>query len=161
MPVTSELRRVGRIGAAALALIACAAGARGQDAPVLATEGFRVLVRADCPVESVARGALERVFLKQAAHWPDGSPARPVDQSATSVVRSRFSETVLRREQAAVQAYWQQEIFAGRGTPPRVKGSDAAVIEWLLGEPAGVGYVSAGAPLPEGLRELRIVDSDG
>jgi ABC-type phosphate transport system substrate-binding protein len=137
-----------------------AARAAPQPAAELATEGFRVVVNAASPVGSVDRATLERIFLKQSTRWPNGTAAQPVDQSATSAVRARFSQAVLERELAAVQAYWQQEIFAGRNSPPRVKGSDAAVIEWLLSEPEGVGYVTAAAELPEGVRQISILDSE-
>jgi hypothetical protein len=62
-----------------------------------------------------------------------------------------------KRTASAIDAYWQQQIFSGRGVPPPVLPNDDAVVEYVRKTPGAVGYVSLSTPA-EGLRVIRIDD---
>jgi hypothetical protein len=51
-------------------------------------------------------------------------------------------------------AYWQQQIFSGRGVPPLELSTETAVVEYVRAHPGAVGYVSAGADI----RGLKVVE---
>ena len=70
---------------------------------------------------------------------------RPVDQSADSAVRRRFSEEVLQRSVTAVRSYWQQVIFSGRDVPPPELAGDGTVLEFVRNHTGAVGYISGSA----------------
>lgn len=133
-----------------LTLCLAGAGLHAQSA------AFRVVVHSSNPASSLARADVARLFLKKASAWPDGRGALPVDLGENAPARRAFSKVVLERDVSAVRAYWQQQIFSGRGVPPVEKGSDADVLAYVRANPGAVGYVSAGAELGASIKELRV-----
>jgi ABC-type phosphate transport system substrate-binding protein len=133
----------------AFGLALAAAAARGED------PGFRVVVNAANAVTSMTKEEAARYFLRKKAAWPDGSGVQPVDL-APGPTRRVFTSVVLKKDVFAVKSYWETQIFSGRGVPPPEKPSDAAVIAFVEANPGAIGYVSAAAPLGEGVREVKV-----
>jgi ABC-type phosphate transport system substrate-binding protein len=106
---------------------------------------FKVVVSPENEVASLARRDVARMFLKRTTNWPDGSAIVPVDQSSRSAVRVLFTGEVLKVEglekMSAVENYWQQQIFSGRGSPPPIKASDEEVVAFVAANPGAIGYV--------------------
>jgi ABC-type phosphate transport system substrate-binding protein len=123
--------------------------------------GFRVIVDEASPVAGLKRGELARIFLKKQTRFKDGSELSPVDQSARSPVRAAFSRDVLAAEGlekiSAVENYWRQQIYSGRGAPPAVKNGDEDVRLFVAATPGGIGYVSEKAALT-GVKAVKIED---
>lgn len=134
--------------AVAIALLAATVPASSTGA-----EDFKIITSAKSAPASIKRQDLARLFLKKSSRWPDGQPVVPVDQSSRTTVRLAFTRDVLKLEGlsqiSAVEGYWQQLIFSGRGTPPAVKASDAEVVAFVAGTPGAVGYVSGAADTGE------------
>jgi ABC-type phosphate transport system substrate-binding protein len=143
-------RRRGR-SARLLRSLICVWVAIGLQGAVASAEpeapGFLVVVHPSNPLGSVEREFLVRAFLKATTRWPGDETIRPVDQTASSRARKRFSERILRRSIAAIKNYWHQRIFAGRSLPPPELDSDDAVLEYVLTHRGAVGYVSSAAEL--------------
>lgn len=137
-----------------IALVAVAAAA--LMAPGARADGFKIIVHPDNPVESLSREDLSAIFLKTRLELEDGRKLVPVDQSASSDVRGTFTRMIHRRAMDAVMAYWQQQIFAGRGVPPPVKDGDAAVLEFVRSNPDAIGYIDTLAPA-DGVSIVRVV----
>jgi ABC-type phosphate transport system substrate-binding protein len=93
----------------------------------------------------VSREFVADAFLKNVTRWSDDVAIHPADQRVDSVVRKRFSESILKRSVAAVKTYWQQRIFSGRGVPPPEFDADEAVVSYVESHPGAIGYVSASA----------------
>jgi ABC-type phosphate transport system substrate-binding protein len=140
--------RVLRIVVALLAL----AGARAAQAQT----GYRVIVNATNPTESLTRTELSRLFLKKVTAWKSGRPVVVVDQVEHAPPRAPFTRDVHEREIASVKSYWQQMVFAGRAVPPTEKMSDAEVLAFVGANPNAIGYVSASVPLGDGVKVLAI-----
>jgi ABC-type phosphate transport system substrate-binding protein len=123
--------------------------------------GFRVIVASNSPVTSVKRDELARIFLKKLTRLKDGHELSPVDQSARSAVRAAFSEKVLSKEGldkiSAVENYWRQQIYSGRGAPPSVKTSDDEVRKFVAATPGAIGYVGENADLT-GVKAVTVQD---
>lgn len=136
------------LGLALLALTALAAPAAAQQ--------FKVVVNEGAGVSSVSANQLSDIFQKKARSLPDGTAAVPVDQPAGSPVREAFSQAVHGRGASAIEAWWQQQIFAGKDVPPVTMDSDAAVLAHVASTPGAIGYVSAGASLPSGVKEVPV-----
>lgn len=145
------LRRRSVLGAFVLGLGMTAAGA-----PQPAGTGYVIVVRADNPVASLHRAELSRLFLKRDNSWPGGLAAAPVDLAESVEARQLFSREVHQKPVAAIKAYWQQQIFSGRGTPPPERATEAKVLEYVRTNPGGLGYVSGDTPLGPGLKVLRV-----
>ena len=119
-------------------------------------QAYRVIVNASNGASSLSAEDLQRVYLKKMTTWKDGSPVAVVDQGPKSPVRAEFSTSVLGRDVPSMKNYWQQSLFAGRGVPPIEQPGDAQVAAFVASNPNAIGYVSASAPLPDGVRVIEI-----
>ena len=136
---------------AAVLLLALAALRPAQATPT----GFRVIVNPANPVGALSGNELSRLFLKKTVSWPTGAPVAAVDQERTSDVRRSFSQKVHARDADAIVAHWQTMVFSGRDTPPPVRSTDAAVVEFVRANPGAIGYVSDAADL-SGVKVLAV-----
>lgn len=124
-----------------------------------ATTGFVLIANAGNPATTISKLDVTRIFMKKARAWPGaGLSADPVDQRDASPARKEFLAAVIGRDAGAMNAYWQSQLFVGRTAPPPVKASDADVIAFVAAAKGAIGYVSAGATLPETVKAIRIVD---
>ena len=118
--------------------------------------GFLVIVNAANPVSSLPQREVSDLFMKRTAKWPNGERVRPVDLPVGNPVRDAFSRAIHGRRSADIDAHWQSLIFAGRDVPPSVKASETEVLEYVQRQAGGIGYVSAGIPLGEGVKPLEV-----
>ena len=132
---------------AALAAVALPGRIKAQE--------FQVVVNESVPIAVISKSDLSKVFRKKARQI-GGVEARPVDLDAGSSVREAFSQGVHGRSAAAIESYWQQQIFAGQEVPPVKKASDAEVLAYVRGTPGAVGYVAAGVSLGAGVKAVRV-----
>ncbi len=123
--------------------------------------GFVVAVHADNPASSISREDLARIFLKKKGQWDEGGEAHPVDRNADSAVREAFSRTILEREVAEIEGYWQRVSFAGRDAPPPELAADREVLDFVRRDPGAVGYVASWTALDAGVRALEVTDERG
>jgi ABC-type phosphate transport system substrate-binding protein len=137
-------------------LLICCAWTFAQPSPAQESGGFVVIVNAANAVDEIDRDRAGKFFLKQLKRWDDGVAAAPVDQGPQSEVRDAFTREVHRSKITAIKSFWQRKIFSGRAVPPPELDSDASVIAFVRGEPGGIGYVSPGAELGEGVKELKL-----
>ena len=115
-------------------------------APVtMQAQDVKVIVNSANSVGELPAADVTNIFLKKTARFPGGTAAVPVDQAKGSAVRGAFSKSVLGRPAGAVEAYWQQQIFAGGELPPSTKASDDDVVAFVKATPGAIGYVSSGA----------------
>lgn len=138
------------IAALSLALVPVATLAPGE------TRGYIVVVNESNPKTSIVTADLARVFMKTVKRWDNGRAVEPIDQPLESQVRAAFSRAVLGKTVGQVQDYWLRETFSGREIPPPVRGSDAAVLEYVRANAGAIGYVSAGTSLPSGVKALTV-----
>jgi ABC-type phosphate transport system substrate-binding protein len=104
---------------------------------------------------SLRREELSRIFLRKQTLWPEGGEVEPVDQLPDHGIREHFTKFVHQRQLKSILYFWQQQIFSGRGYPPPMLESDAAVVEYVARAPGAVGYVSRGTRL-SGVKVLRV-----
>jgi ABC-type phosphate transport system substrate-binding protein len=121
-------------------------------------QDFSVIVNSDVPGTSIAPDQLAKAFERRAEWWSNRLPVDPVDLPEDSPVRVRFTQDILGKTVAQVKAYWQAQIFTGRGVPPLELPSDDAVVDYVRSHPGAVGYVSRGARLPGGVRRMTVTD---
>ena len=137
---------------AALLLTLLAGSALAQEAV------YKVIVNAANPVAALKREQVATLFLNRKAAWAHGASGEPVDQSMTSKVREAFSLEVLGQPLLAVQNYWRKRLIDQREAPPMVKASDDEVVAHVAKSAGGIGYVSATATLPAGVKVVKILD---
>lgn len=113
--------------------------------PAADTPAFKIIVHPDNPVRSVDASFLRNAFLKKTTEWSSGKVIRPLDLGGHAGVRDRFVRTVLKKTPSQLRNYWNQRIFSGKGVPPPVVDSTAAVIAFVLANAGAVGYLPADA----------------
>jgi hypothetical protein len=129
-----------KAGTLLLSLILSVAAASAAD--------FKVIVNSSNGAAKISKTDLNAMFLKKMAKWSDGTPVAPVNQSKKSTVREAFTASVHGKSVAAVDSYWQQQIFSGRDIPPPEKSADAEVLAFVKANGGAVGYVTNAAPTP-------------
>ncbi len=106
---------------------------------------FKIIVNPDNQITTISAKDASDYFLKKETKWANGKTVVPVDLSAKSSVREDFSTTIHGKSVAAIKSYWQQFVFAGKGTPPIEKATDAEVVDFVKKNPGAIGYISASA----------------
>jgi ABC-type phosphate transport system substrate-binding protein len=120
------------------------------------TGQFVVIVNASRSV-TLTRQQVADIFFKRALRWSDGTPVTPFDLSVADPTRQQFSKVMLGQSTASVVYHWQRQMFNARaGSPPLVKSPDD-VLALVQSTPGGIGYVSEGTTLPEGVKAVTLV----
>ena len=121
-----------------------------------ADAGFVLIANSANPVSELSSDAVARFYLKKARRWPNGGGVTPVDQSATSLVRTAFTREVLGRTIGEMRDYWLKQTLSGADVPPVSRGADADVIEFVAQDAGAIAYVSAATRLPAEVKALRV-----
>jgi ABC-type phosphate transport system substrate-binding protein len=119
-------------------------------------QGYVVVVNAANPATELSKDLVEKIFLKTAQKFDNGTAAVPVNNDPASKVRAAFTKAVLKRSVSAMDSYWQQQIFAGKDVPPQEKNSDAAVLDFVRATPGAIGYVAPGTALGAGVKAVTL-----
>lgn len=110
------------------------------DAQVTGAEVVAV-VSAENPVSSLGRVELVNIFLGKSGHFPDGTPATPIDLPEGAPDRQAFYAEFANKSVAQIKAHWSKMIFTGRGRPPRMVQDGEALRQWLAKDPNAIGYL--------------------
>lgn len=138
-----------------LAFVCCAIAAL-LCAPVGAqAQGFVVIVNANNPVSTLSKDEVSRLFLKKQAKWNGGVEAMPVDLDQDAV-KDALCKGIHGRPAAAIKAFWQQQLFAGKDVPPPAMMYERDVIGFVKSNEAAIGYVPAGTDLPAGVKAITV-----
>ena len=132
------------------AMIAAVAGAE---------ERYQLIAHTSVPLTSISSKDVALLFLKKVTtyqKWGSAQNVVPFDLAHDSDTREAFTKAVHGKAVTAIKAYWQQQIFSGRGTPPSELASDADVIASVARTAGGIGYVSADAKIPGGVKFIRV-----
>lgn len=117
---------------------------------------FRIIVNASNPIGEMSGKQLGKIFLKKQEEWPNGFAITVVDQRPDEPVRQAFSRVILKKDPAAVEAYWSKLIFSGMGIPPIKLASSAEVVTFVGRNVGSIGYVSTGTSLTGDVKELEV-----
>lgn len=141
----------------ALSFIVLSLALVGSNSAVPADDSFVVIVHSETNGDQLPKVILSAIFLRKAPRWEDGLDVRPVDQSMSSPLRAAFTTAVLDMPVNGLQRFWSDEIEKGVQPPP-VKSTDEEIIAYVASTPGAIGYVTAGAALPEAVKTMRVVD---
>jgi ABC-type phosphate transport system substrate-binding protein len=83
------------------------------------------------------------IYTGRIKGWPDGSPVFPLDQGESSAARAEFYATVVGRSQTNMQALWAQNIFSGKGLPPKIVSQGAEMKRLVATNRNAIGYILA------------------
>jgi ABC-type phosphate transport system substrate-binding protein len=106
------------------------------------TDHVVVIVHKD-NFNSVDLSYVVKIYSGTLRAWPDGTPAFALDQPEDSETRAAFSTQVLNRSVANMRAVWSQNIFTGKGLPPRVVSPDSEMKRLVASNRNAIGYIRA------------------
>ena len=110
--------------------------------PIAQADEVVVIVNKD-NVNVVDRAFVQRVYTGAIRGWPDGAPTVPLAQPDDSDANELFCTAVLGKSPATVRAIWSQNIFTGKGLPPKVAATDADMKRVVAGNKNALGYIHA------------------
>lgn len=119
----------------ALALLDPLNAAAADDAVV-------VIIHKDNP-HAIDRNYLVAIYTGRLKGWPDGSPVFPLDQSDGTSAREAFYLHFIGRTAANMQAVWAQNIFSGKGLPPKIASPDSEMKRIVSTNRNAIGYIRA------------------
>ena len=124
------------------------------------TGSFKIIVHASNPNSKLTKEDVSKLFLKKVKRWKESDEAvLPVDLVEDSPVREKFSKEIHGRKISSIKAYWQKQIFSGRGVPPEEKKSDEEVLEYVSENAGAIGYISESVEIEEDtVKVLEIVE---
>jgi len=114
-------------------------------AAAAAPDSYKIIVNPDNPVIAVDRQFLRDAFLRKTSDWDGGETIRPIDLAIRFPVRDRFAQDVLKKTPSQLKAYWNQQIFSGKGVPPPEADSTSAVVAYVLANRGAVAYLPGDA----------------
>lgn len=104
---------------------------------------FKVIVNDTNPDTVLTRETLSKMFLKKVKRWEKmDEKILPVDLLEDSLIREDFTEKILGKKISSVKAFWQKQIFSGRGVPPPEKKNETDVLEYVHENKGAIGYIS-------------------
>jgi ABC-type phosphate transport system substrate-binding protein len=103
------------------------------------------VVSAKSAISALTANQVADIFLGKTAHFPDGTPAVPIDLSEDSSERDKFYTQFTGKSAAQVKAHWSKIIFTGRGQPPRQASSSAEARKIVAENPNAIGYIDNSA----------------
>ena len=92
---------------------------------------------------AVDKSLVVKIYTGEAKNWPDGGPVFALDQAEDNPVRADFNSSVLGKSSGNMKALWAQNIFAGKGLPPKVVDPDAEVKKVVSTNKNAIGYIKA------------------
>jgi ABC-type phosphate transport system substrate-binding protein len=104
-----------------------------------------VIVSARSQVNALRPDQVAAIFLGQAARFPDGVEAVPLDLPLGSPLRDEFYLRVAGKSPALLKAHWSKMVFTGRGQPPGEAGDSASVRRRVAENPELIGYIERSA----------------
>lgn len=111
---------------------------------------IRLVAHPDLGITRVDPQLVRRVYLGQPARVGDTAlvPALLRDDAVQEALTRRY----LQRTASQFMTYWRQQVFAGKGLPPRSFETEAMVLEFVRTTPGAIAFLRAG-----GVREGVIV----
>jgi len=106
--------------------------------------GFTIVINSSVTVTQLNFKTLQSIFLGEKAQWGNGDKIIPVTLEEGSV-HDLFLKDVLHKTAIQYSNFWNQQLFTGKGIPPRSFLDVADVVDFVSRTRGAIGYVPAGA----------------
>jgi TonB family protein len=117
----------------------------------------KVIANASLKADVISAPELRRIFLQESSSLDNGTRLAPVLEK-DGPVHKAFSQEYLGRTQEDLQTYYRALVFTGRGSMPKVLGSDAEVVAYVAATRGAIGYVSNDSDAAvDGVKTLLVV----
>ena len=103
--------------------------------------GVKVIANSNVNVTQVSRSDLKDIFLQTKTSLAGGGHVEPV-LLKSGAAHELFVARHIGKTVATLINYYRSLVFSGKGTMPRMLGSDAEVVEYVAKTKGAIGYVS-------------------
>jgi ABC-type phosphate transport system substrate-binding protein len=116
-----------------------------------------IIVNKGVAVESMEKEALRDLFLGNISVWPDDKKINFAILGSSETHQS-FVQTYTRKTESQFQAWWKRKLFTGTGKFPPKFSTDQEMIDYVAKTEGGLGYVSSGAAIGDGVKILTVTE---
>jgi hypothetical protein len=146
-----------RLRSEALALVACALAFAVGPSGASETGSFAVIVAGDVPLTDISFDELRRVFVLKRVFWKPGKQIRVVLPGTGLPARAFLLERVCQKTEGELRRLVLESTYRGEtDQPPKVASSEEDALRLVSSLPSAVALVTAEAPLPPGVKTLRV-----
>lgn len=121
--------------------------------PRVANAELVVVVGAQSPAQTLTRREVVDLYMGRSRRFADGTPAHAVDFPAGFPLRQQFYVALTGKNEAQIDAYWAQLVFAGRMRPLTRVATTDELANKLRQEPQWVAFMDR-ENLDRGLRVI-------
>ena len=114
-----------------------------------------IIVNTENSVEKATTSEIANFYLGKMTQWKGGLKAVPVDQKKDTAAGKAFLAKIVKMSESDFKNLWVEKMLSGGAEPPKVLGSDEAVLKFVLANKGALGYIDA-ANLKEGVKILEI-----
>jgi ABC-type phosphate transport system substrate-binding protein len=124
--------------------------------PLLAQNGYIIIVNKSVKDESFNRADIESIFLGKKTHWSNGIKTVPVAMKEGKI-HELFINEVIRKSISAYMNYWRKMIFTGKGVMPVSFETDTEILQYVNNTPGAIGYLSETVKI-DGYEDVAVVE---
>lgn len=106
--------------------------------------------------DALSADDIKAIYLGKKTQLVDGQAAKPAYPDTIDAVGTAFFTDVVKKSHKKFKKYWVKRVFAGNGVPPKSLSNDGDVIKYVTNNPGGIGFVSEGTSLPNGVKTIPI-----
>jgi len=114
----------------------------------------KIIANLSVKADSISVDELKNVYLQDTSSLKDGSHVEPVLEKG-GATHEAFVKDYVGRTDSALQTYYRSLVFTGKGSMPKVLGSDAEMVAYVAKTKGAIGYVASGASA-EGVKTLEV-----
>lgn len=109
--------------------------------PLLAQNGYILIVNNSIKDEVFNRADIESIFLGKKTRWSNGLKTVPVTMKEGEI-HELFIHEVIRKSINAYMNYWRKMIFTGKGVMPISFETNEEILQYVNDTPGAIGYLS-------------------
>lgn len=113
-----------------------------------------MVANSSVPVDQLAQGEVQKVFLGKTANWSDGSRIL-LSMLKGGDISGSFLKANVKKSPKQFSTFWKKAVFSGTGEMPSVFKTEADLVKFVAANPGSVGYIDEGTP-HEGLKVITI-----
>lgn len=89
----------------------------------------------------VSRKDIKNIYLANLTSFKNGVKIIPLSRSSQTSQYKYFIKYVLKKRRHQMKAFWGQQLYTGRGVPPKKLKSNQSVINIVSKNPSAIGYI--------------------
>jgi len=106
--------------------------------------------------EKISQNKIQKLWLGKTKKLPNIGRVYIIDQKPNNSITKLFYKRIIKKKPNQIKAYWAKFQYIGKGFPPRTVESDSDVIQWLLDNKNGIGYIDRNS-VTDDLKVLMII----